>query len=357
MGEIQAFAEEHADGVARLFFRAARGQNRPPGVTLPRYFTELHLSNPWASPEMPALVYLEKGKVVGTLGVLPRPMEFRGRSIVAANMTLFMVDPEHRRGHVAIQLIARAFKGPQHFIWTDGASGSVSAIWSALGGRTADLYAFNWIRILRPFGTARMGLDRMGRARRLLKPISGAATIPLDLLLSKLPFSPLRAPVSLYRSKLVSAEELLDCIAEVGWREPLRPSYSSPSFQWLMREAAKCKLGDLRMLTVTNPEGSRSGWFVYYASRGAEAFVLQIGVRRPENFENTVLALFQDAWQQGSVSVKGAAIPQYLTPLTEQQCFFRHPHDRVVIHSRDPEIASAIRFGEAAITRLDGISW
>jgi hypothetical protein len=55
--------------------------------------------------------------------------------------------------------------------------------------------------------------------------------------------------------------------------------------------------------------------------------------------------------------VKGAAIPQYLTAMTELQCIFRHPHDRVVIHSRNPEIANALRTGEAAITRLDGIGW
>lgn len=355
MGEIQPFTEEHADGVARLYFRAVRGQNRAPGETLPRYFTELHLRNPWASPEMPALVYLEKGTVAGVLGVLPRPMEFRGRPIVAACMTLFMVDPELGRGQVAIQLVGRAFKGPQDFLWTDGASGPVTAIWSALGGHSADLYAFNWIRILRPFGAGRMGLDRIGRP--LLKRLAGVVTVPLDVLVSKTPSSPLRAPVSPYRSTVVDADELLTCITELGWRESLKPSYSSPSFQWLMGEAAKARHGDLRMATVTNPEGVRCGWFVYYASAGGAAFVLQIGVRKRENFENTLLALFQDAWQQGSVFVRGASIPQYLTALTEQQCFFRHPHDRVVVHSRNPEIANAIRMGEAALTRLDGIGW
>jgi hypothetical protein len=80
-------------------------------------------------------------------------------------------------------------------------------------------------------------------------------------------------------------------------------------------------------------------------------------VRQKGDFKNTLLALLQDAWQQGSVCVKGASIPQYLTTMTEQHCFFRHPYDRVVIHSKNPEIANAIRRGVAAITRLDGIGW
>lgn len=357
MGEVQSFTEEYADGVASLYFRAVRGQNRPPGKSLPKYFSELHLSNPWASPEMPALVYLDNGKVVGTLGVMPRTMEFRGRPIVVATATLYMVDPEYRHGQAAIQLLGRALKGPQELFWTDGASGSVSAFWSALGGHSALPYAFNWIRVLRPFGMGRSGLDRIGGIGRVLKPLAGLVTVPTDALLSKVPVPVLRAPVSTYQAKLVSAEEMLSCIQEIGWREALKPCYAPDAFAWLIREAAKARHGDLRLLTVANESGVRSGWFIYYALRGGASFVLQIGVRRKEDFTATLLALFQDAWQQGLVCVKGASIPQYVTAMTEQHCFFRHPHDRVVIHSKNPEIANAIRLGQAAITRLDGIGW
>jgi hypothetical protein len=124
-----------------------------------------------------------------------------------------------------------------------------------------------------------------------------------------------------------------------------------------MREAAKSRQGELRTLTVSNEAGARTGWLIYYALRGGAAFVLQIGVRRKEDFKNVLRALFQDAWQQGSVCVKGASIPQFVTAMTEEHCFFRYPYDRVVLHSRNPEIANQIRLGQAAITRLDGIGW
>ncbi len=356
MGEVQSFTQEHAEGVARLYLRAVRGQNRPPGKSLQEYFSQLHLSNPWASPEIPALVYLEKGKVIGALGVLPRTMELRGRPIRIATMTLYMVDPDYRNGP-AIQLLGRLLKGPQEFSWTDGASGSVSALWGAMGGYSATLYGFNWIRVLRPFGTARMGLDRIGSAARFLNPIAGLVTTPGDFLLSKTPLTALREPVSPYASRLVTAEELLGCIQELGWRETFKPHYTAETFPWLMGEAAKNQTGNLRMMTVSNAEGERSGWFIYYAAPGGASLVLQIGVRRKEDFKNTLLALFRDAWQQGSACVKGAAIPQYVTAMTELHCIFRHPYDRAVIHSRNPEIANAVRTGDAAITRLDGIGW
>jgi hypothetical protein len=356
MGEVQNFTEEHADGVARLYLRAVRGQDRAPGKSLPAYFSHLHLNNPWVAPDMPALVYLEAGKVVGMLGVLPRTMEFRGREIRIATMTLFMVDPTFRNGP-GIQLLGRLLKGPQEFSWTDGASGHVGALWSALGGHSDAPYALNWIRILRPFGTVRMGLDRIGNAGRLLKPVAGLVTTPFDFLVSKAPVEALGEPVSSFTSKLVNAGELLECIQEVGWRAKLKPHYTPETFLWLMSEAAKSQLGTLRMVTVSNPDGTRRGWFVYYAERNGPAFVLQVGVARKEDFKDTLLALFRDAWLQGSVCVKGAGIPGYLTAMTELYCIFRHPDDRVVFHSRDPEIANAVRTGDAAITRLDGIGW
>lgn len=356
MGEIQSFREEHATGLAALYFKAMRGQPQPPGQRLPQYLCELLLSNPWASPDIPSLVYLEQGKIVGGLGVVPRQMEFRGNPMTVAVTTQFMVDPDYRRGAAAIQLLRHLFQGPQDMSWTDGAAEEVNGIWTALGGFTASLYAFNWIRILRPFGTARSGMDRVGKTGTWLKGVSGLVTTPADFLLSKLGLSMLQEPRSPFSSKLVSAEELLECIQEIGWHEPLKPVYSLPSFSWLMSEAAKA-LNNFRMLTVTNSEGARCGWFVYYAVRGGASYVLQIGVRRRDHFENTLLALFRDAWQQGSACVKGQSIPKYLSGLTRQNCFFRHPNAATLVHSKNPDITNTVRCGDAVLTRLDGECW
>ena len=358
MGEIRTYAAEFADGVASLYFYAGRGQRRGPGKSLPAYFNELHLSNPWASPEMPSYVYVENGKVIGMIGVVPREMEFRGKPIVLATVSMFIVDLEFASATVAIQLLGRVLKGPQDLSWTDGASGSVSEFWKALGGNTASLYAFNWVRVLRPLGMVRSGLDRIGKASRVFRPLSAVA-VPIDSLLSRmpLPVDLLKTPVSPYHAKPVGAEELLSCIHEIGWKELLKPYYSLSSFTWLMKEVAKSKVGNLRMLTVTTSEGTRCGWLVYFATAGGAGFVLQIGVRKREDFPNTLRALFRDAWEQGCVCVKGASIPQHLKALTDQHCFYRHPDNRVVVHSRNPDLMNPVRMGEATITRLDGIGW
>jgi hypothetical protein len=67
--------------------------------------------------------------------------------------------------------------------------------------------------------------------------------------------------------------------------------------------------------------------------------------------------LFEDAWEQGCSAVKGQAIPQFLTALTEQNCLFRQPFAGVIGHSKDPEIIQAFQLADTALSRLDAGWW
>src|SRR4030081_544675 len=102
MGEIRPFTEEFASEAAALYVRAMRGQSAPPRESLSKYFCHILLSNPWFTPDIPSLVYLDKGQLVGFLGVIPRSMEFRGRAIRVAVTTQLMVDRERREGSVGL---------------------------------------------------------------------------------------------------------------------------------------------------------------------------------------------------------------------------------------------------------------
>ena len=131
-----------------------------------------------------------------------------------------------------------------------------------------------------------------------------------------------------------------------------------PSFGWLISHASKGSgHKGLRMKIVLSPDGVRAGWFVYYATPGRPAFVLQIGAHRRLQFKEVLLSLFQDAWEQGASAVKGQIIPQFATTLTEQYCLFRQPYACVVGHSRNPEILRAFHSADAALSRLDAGGW
>ncbi len=358
MGEVRVFTEEHVRDVADLHLRAMRGQSRPAPQSLQDYFREIFFGNPWVTPEISPLVYIEKGKLVGFLGVIPRPMEFRGRPIRVAVAAQFMVERKEYRGLAAVELLRHLFRGPQELSFTDGSGEGASLVWTAAGARVARLYSFNWLRVLRPFGAARGMLDRIGGASPMLKRASGLVAAPMDFLLSKAPLEVLRRPKSQYTSKPVHAVELLQCIQESRGREPLQPAYELLAFNWLMSQAAKATgNGVLRMMTVHSPDGLRCGSFVYYVKPRGPAYVLQIGCRRRDQFPEILRTLFQDAWEQGAYAVKGQAIPQFLARLSEQYCMFRQLDSCVVGYSGDPDIMNSFLLGETALSRLDGECW
>ncbi|MGA2184813.1 MAG: GNAT family N-acetyltransferase [Bryobacteraceae bacterium] len=356
MREIRPFTEEFASAAATLYFRAMRGQSRPPGTALPRYFCEILLDNPWATPEIPSLVYLESGTVIAVLGVVPRPMEFRGQGIKAATLTQFMVDPDHRRSPAAMELLRHCLQGPQEMTWVDGAGDPVHLLYRACGSFPAHLYSLHWMRVLRPFETGRGFLSRWGAAGRLLHGPASLATIPADLLATTLPMFRPRRPALSFRP--ASTEALFACIQEIGWREPLKPRYDAASFAWLASQAAQAlPSGRFRALIVHDSAGQNCGWLVYFAKRHGTAYLLQLGIRRRDHFEPVLHALLADAWDQGCAIVKGPARPGHLTTLTQNYCLFRHPGSSALIHSRNPDLVNVVRLGEAALSGLDGERW
>jgi len=125
---------------------------------------------------------------VGALGVLPRAMVFEGGR---SSWPLFHSwSIRSFRGTRRSAITREGLRRPAGPVVDGRRSRSVKAGWTALGGHAADLMRSTGFRILRPFGTARIGLSRIGRAGRMLKPASGVLTVPFDLLLSKMPLPP-----------------------------------------------------------------------------------------------------------------------------------------------------------------------
>lgn len=358
MGEIRAFAEEHIAEVSALFLRGMRGRTDTPGQSLQRYFREMFFFNPWVSPEFPSLVYFDRETLVGFLGVLPRQMEFLGRPIRVAVTSQLVVDRERHRGPAAVELLRRYLHGPQDLSFCDGVSETVDRLWSALGAHPSRLYSFNWLRMLRPFGTARSFGDRLRGPLGVLGRAAAAAAAPADFLLSKLPVPFLEAPHSSCVSTALDVDQLHALMQEIGWRDSLKPCYELSSFRWLMAQvAANRRLGELHMTAVHMDPGDLCGYYICQMKRGGHATVLRIGARRHDRFDHVFEALLRDAWTHGACSVKGQAIPAALVNLTNHYCLFRQANTCVLFQSRDPAIEEAIFRGDAALSRLDGEGW
>lgn len=336
------------------------GRRQPAGPALQSYFEEIFFRNPWRDEALPSLVYIQGGRVVGFLGVIPRRMIFRGRPVRVAVATQFMVDTSAYRGGAGLELIRRFFAGPQDLSLTDGATEAAHAVWTAAGARAAQLYALQWIRVLRPARHLRGMLRARPRMPGVLRVAArcGAPVCALaDAVLSRLPLRAFAPPRTECASHTADAKGIFECAMEIGWREPLKPCYDPASFRWLIAQAAEARRhGALRTAVVRAPGGAPAGWYAYFAKRGGESIVLQLGAAG-RHFEGVFQALLRDAWEHGSTAVSGQAIPRFLLNLSNQRCLFRYVGNGVLAHSRDPELLGCILQGDAALTRLDGEWW
>jgi hypothetical protein len=355
MGEIRAFSEEFVRQAADLQMKLILGRrNQPASEALQNHFRQVFLRSPWFTPEAPSWMYLDQGNLVGFAGIVCRPMEFRGRPIRVASLSQFMVDGERHKGNGAIELLRRCFAGPQDITYTDGIGREAVQLWYAAGALPAYIQSFNWARILRP---ARIGAKAFGRLGPL-GAVARAVAGPADYLISRLPVEALRLPTSPLESRPVSPDEMLAVMKEAGPREPLKPVYTQPSFEWLLATVqSPPHAGKLRTLAVRDAKGAACGWCIYLARPSGMGFVLQIASRRRDQFGAVLSALFRDAWLEGCTDVRGSAIPKHLTELTAAYCLFRQAEPCVALYCRDKELANDIRTGDASLSRLDGISW
>ena len=126
----------------------------------------------------------------------------------------------------------RYMRGPQDLSFCDGVSESVDKLWMSAGASPSRLYSFNWLRMLRPFGTGRSFADR------LHGPLEDRGAGDLRRC-GSCRFSGIKA-ASIRRfacrarnvvSTELNADEMYRLMQEVGWREALRPSYQLSDFQ------------------------------------------------------------------------------------------------------------------------------
>ena len=221
-------------------------------------------------------------------------------------------------GTAAMELLGHLFRGPQDLTYGDGASELAHRVFVGVGGHPANLYSFTWLRPLRPMQTVRTYLDRAGGSLKTRRTAFFSRRGSRSNTCSpscRLRFS--RLWTRRYSPRLVGADELLECIHKIGWRDRLKPVYERESFRWLISQVSRGP-GYFQMATLSRNDGSVVGWYVAYFEKRSRAFSLfQIGVRRSDMFESALSAVFRDAWHQGAAAVKGQAIPQHLSESDE----------------------------------------
>ena len=356
MAALCPLEERDIAEVVRLFEHVYPGARWPSQAECESYFRDIFFGNPWVDSRLPSWVAYEKDRsrdtrIVGFIGVMPRPMRHEGRSIQAAVVSQLMVDRDKRHGLAAAQLLRKALAGPQELTLSDGANDASRKMWEALGGSTSVLYGMSWQRPLRPVKCALQLMAGQGaRATALLAaPLAAAADAYVARRTS------LSRPGELLAEPL-DAASLLAALQGVAPATALKPDYDFQSLHWLLAQAgAKRRHGELQARLLRQRGGRIAGWFLYYLNGGTSK-VLQLEALKGS--ESQVLgALLHHAWQGGASAIEGRLEPRFARTMSQQHCFFRGLGAHALIHARDAAVLGALQRGDAFFSRLEGEWW
>jgi hypothetical protein len=355
MTVVREFRVEDIAQVVALHGRVFGVSRTRPPQALAAYFEEILFKNPWRDASLPSLVSAKNGHISGFLGVVPRPMALRGRSLRAAVCTQFMVDPQHRIDLAAIQLLKAFFSGPQDLSLADGANDQARRMWIALGGAAPLLYSLHWLRPLRPARYLLSLLEQRTIFRSWARMGRSLATLA-DAAIARLPVNALQEDGDIAEEPL-QAPAMFAHLPETMSGTALQPTYNVHALGWLLDQAArKTRHGRLRASAVLDRQRRLIGWYLYYARAGDVSEVIQLAARGGW-FNRVLQRLVLDAWRNGATAVRGRLDPRFVQELSDHHCWFRRDSNWTLIHSRHADIAAAIQQGDAFLTRLEGEWW
>ena len=359
MDAVREFRREDVQPVAALWLRTFHPGHPHPSRTLHDYFRDIFFESPWADPELPSLVYEERGRgIAGFLGVMPRRMTFRGKPVRAAVATQLAVD-SRARGYPAAKLMKRFLAGKQDISFSDGANDESERLWRACGGDVASFHSLAWTRVLRPARYAGVLLAERKGAAALIAGLASPIAWAADAMAARTPqgvrWLPRQPELSILEDP--PADAFLWCIQKLAGNRSLMPAYDPQTLHWLVKRAGERKrFGPLRRAIVRDAGGQTAGWYLYYSNPGRVAQVLQFGAR-PDRVSQVLNCLFHEARRHGAVAVSGGMETRFTKEIASGRCGFAWPGYAVVVHSRNTEILNAVHRGDAFLTRLEGEWW
>jgi hypothetical protein len=346
LDRIRAFERKDVEQVSGLHRSVFRLKVAPPVERYHSYFVEQFLPrDPLASPSL--VSESQHGRITGFLGVAARQFCFGDRRIVAALSSQFVVAPEGRKQLAGINLIREFLNGRQDLSFTDEANDLSQKIWVALGGSVSTLQGIHWFVPLRPVSLA---CNRY--APGWMAPLLGVPASMFDRLVSWVTNGLIRDNGPVLKNETLSTEGMIEYLNKATRRCQLRPHYDQTSLATTIQRAAQ-KKGALRKVLLKDKANNVAGWYLYHCEPGGLAEVLQIVSQ--EDYQIPVIAhLSSDAREHGATAAVGRLEPGLAEPLANRFCFFFRRKYAMLVHSRFPEIISAIHSGQAFISRLEG---
>ena len=343
--------------VANLYWQVLRQRKGAAPALVETFLEELYFNSPWLDPEIPSLVYEEKGRIAGFLGVIPRKMCYRGEPFRIACGGNFVVHPEFRTTLAGLHLLRTYMAGPQDLSQTDSANDTSRALLERLGFTTILANSVHWVRLLQPTRCATYAMTRVSKNALttgldfIVRPFCMAA----DYFATTVVTSPFYQSESRLQASELDVPTLLNCLTEFRQGYSLWPDYNPESLGWLLAfmEKGRGHGDNLRKRLLRDDRGTIVGWYIYYRTRGGFGEVAQLGGAR-KRIKEALDHLFREARSYGLIGLHGTVERPSMAEFSDKNCFFTCRGGWTLAHSRRPEMIELFNSDRVFLSRLDG---
>ncbi|HEX6179513.1 MAG TPA: hypothetical protein VF057_14210 [Thermoanaerobaculia bacterium] len=323
----------------------------------PAFVERILFDSPWRDPAIASFGCRDSsGRLVASIAAMARPMTFHGHPLRAAVAHHLTYEPTSKGMRAAIEVTRRFVRGSQDLSIGTG-DDFARRVWMSAGGTATPLQSFSWTHALRP---ARYAL---GFLRGQGLPSSAALTLQpachaVDAALHYVAQRAMARETAALLSDELDAVTMLASIAAFTRNRSLQPSYDVRAIEWILQTlSSRPGNASVHRVAVRTMSGCSLGWYVYVLFDNHRAEVLQVG-GKAEAIDEVVAHLFRHAWQRGAITISGPMDAGLLPALSEHRCVYHRPvHSWMLIHARDPRVASAIDAGDAFLSRLECAQW
>ena len=121
-----------------------------PDEEIPRFLAATLLDVTWSDPDLPSLVAVEGGQVIGFIGSQVRRYRLDDRELRAVCSSHLTVASGHRGGAAGALLLRRLMTAGQDFTYSETVNDIVARMWQTFGGHLDAARACDWMIVLRP---------------------------------------------------------------------------------------------------------------------------------------------------------------------------------------------------------------
>lgn len=312
---------------------------------------ETLLDHPWADPELPSFVALDKrDEVIGFMGAQVRRMRLDERMVRGVCCSHLVVVDDRRAGLAGTLLVQRMLSGPQDLSWTDTATDAVVRIWRGFGGHLNYSRAYDWMLVLKPLSWARSLL--MARARRpaLGRWLMPVGAIPIQAAGRRILPRAFPAPPADVSGEEATVAAIVADLPALTHDVRLRVDYDQAHLEQLFAEVEAVSGPVVRRLVKR--DGKPVGWYAYVRQPSGVSRVLHLCAIEWQT-DAVVGELVEHAQGDGTTVLTGRAEPYLHGPLRSRFAVLG-PARQPVVHTNNTEIRGLLGTGSSLLTVMDG---